>query len=409
MKIAFVTIGYSSSWGGAEMVAVNLSRVLKERGFKVDLYADRVQADAAGGADVHRIPSVKFLSAVRRLSFNRNVSKVLSGKEYDVRLGLCQFFPLDVYRASGGVHAHWMRLRYPNAFFRALKYMTSPVNLAMWWLESNLMKKRNHRMIITNSKLVKSHIIRYFNLDSDTIRVVYNGVNHDVFNPDLKQKYGSFRKALGVPGGRVVALFVANNWERKGLPTIIRALARVEGVTVVVVGRGRKGKFLRLAERCGLDSQSLIFAGATGNIEKFYAAADFFVLPTQYDPCSNACLEAMACGLPVITTLENGASEFIEHGKNGFVLRNWDDHEGLSGLFLKLKDRSVREKMGKSAHEALRCFTWDRTTEETLRVLEEAAIKKTFRLADRTIHSEQPHEKPGAPSGAVWRGRKRDR
>ncbi|MBI5598492.1 MAG: glycosyltransferase family 4 protein [Deltaproteobacteria bacterium] len=380
MRIALVSRGFSLSWGGAERVAVSVAMELTRAGHDVHVYAGRAEAAAAppDGVTLHRVPSGgAFPSAIKVLSFNRNLREGLNSGGYDAVLGLTQVFPLDVYRASGGVHAHWMRLRYPNRLARALKYMTSPVHLAVVWLEKKIMEPGNHRLIIANSNLVKGHIKGYFNVADADVRVVYNGVDRDVFNPGVKRFREEVRRRLGVGDERVVGLFVSNNWERKGLATVLRALSPGGGVTVVVVGRGRKGRFSRLAKRLGLGGESVVFAGTTERIEEFYGAADFSVLPTQYDPCSNTCLEAMACGLPVVTTMTNGASELVTHGENGFVLDEWDDARTLKGFLTQLADGRTRERMGAKAHEAMRDFTWERTAREIAGICGEAvAIKR---------------------------------
>ena len=372
VKIALVGRGYSLSWGGAERVMVNLSRALKKAGHEVDIYAGR----AEGIPGVKKISTPGVFSALKLLSFQRNARKILSGGRRDIVIGLCQFFPVDIYRAGGGVYAHWMRIRYPNAFVRAVKYMTSPVHLVMRWLEKKTVSPGNCGFIIANSMLVKGHLENYFNAGGDNIRVVYNGVDHDVFNPSVKRYREDTRKELGIGGDRIVALFVSNNWERKGLTTILNALCGEESITAVVLGRGKQNGFLKIMERLGIKKGSVIFAGTTERIEKFYGSSDFLVLPTQYDPCSNVCLEAMSSALPVITTKTNGASELIVHGKSGFILEGWDDHKKLREFFGKLKDGKTREEMGKSAYEAMRGFTWEHTMEETLKVCREAAAAK---------------------------------
>ena len=416
MKVALVSRGCSFSWGGAEMVTASLARALNEAGHEVTVFVERVErvervegAAEAGAAKVDKgageggearglkvvkVPTVGLTSTLKRLSFQRNLSALLArakagvvdGVPYDVTLGLCQYFPLDVYRASGGVHAHWMRLRYGSGLLRLLRYVASPVHLVMAWFEQRLAEPGNCRFIITNSKLVKGHMHSYYNLPDDRVRVVYNGVDHARFNPELKKYRHEVRRSLGLDEDRIVALFVSNNWKRKGLATIIKALHSIKGIdgpddlSVVVVGRGNERPFRAMAERLGLDKEALVFAGVQKNVERFYGAADFFVLPTQYDPCSNACMEAMACALPVVTTLANGASEFITDGESGYLLQEWDDHKALGEIFVRLKDKGLREEVGKKASEAMAEYSWERTTGETIKLCDEAVIAKRLSL-----------------------------
>jgi UDP-glucose:(heptosyl)LPS alpha-1,3-glucosyltransferase len=266
-----------------------------------------------------------------------------------------------------------MRLRYKNPLLRTLKYITSPVHLVMAWLEGKVMEPGNHHFIIANSGLVREHLLTYFNLSEDNIRVIYNGVDHELFNPRVKRFRNEVREEFGIALDRAVAIFVSNNWPRKGLETILKAMKLEEGISLLVVGRGRKDRFLKLMDKLGLPGESVIFTGPTACVERFYGAADFFVLPTQYDPCSGVCLEAMACALPVVTTKANGAAELI---LEGFVLDDWSDHGRLGEFFTRLKDKTRREELGTRACETVKDFTWDSAVRGIIEVCERVVEKK---------------------------------
>ena len=127
----------------------------------------------------------------------------------------------------------------------------------------------------------------------------------------------------------------------------------------------------------GLETGHVKFVGTTGDVERFYGASDFFVLPTQYDPSSNACFEAMACGLPVITTATNGASEVLTHTKDGFILGDWQDDVSLKEFFLRLMDGETRRAMGvRPPLKRLADFTVERCVGEIIKVCELAFEKK---------------------------------
>src|SRR3972149_3184408 len=114
-------------------------------------------------------------------------------------------------------------------------------------------------------------------------------------------------------------------------------MARKVPLKLLVAGKGNPQAYLALAERLGMKGR-LSFVGVWPRIEELYAISDVFVLPTIYDPFANACLEAMASGLPVITTASNGASELIVDGCHGFILSDPTDHHGLGARILDLAD-----------------------------------------------------------------------
>jgi UDP-glucose:(heptosyl)LPS alpha-1,3-glucosyltransferase len=375
MKIALVSRGFSFSWGGAEHEAVKLSYALKGAGHDVHVYAERVEEYGKAEIPVTRVPAAR-VSLSRGYTFHKKIRRLLKGEDCDIVIGLCRFFPLDIYRATSGVHVHSMRLRNKNRLFRLIKYITCPKHLSLMWLEKKLMEPENHRFIIVNSRLVKGHLLKYFNVKDDGVRVVYNGVDHERFNPSVKRHRAGVRGELNIPRDETVALFVSNNWKLKGLNTILRALAVNEDIKLIVVGRGKKEKYLKTISKLRISRDSVIFTRPTGNVERFYGAADFFILPTQYEPCSNVCLEAMACGLPVVTTRANGASEFIAQGENGFILDDWSDHRSLSEFLVRLKDKSKREELGRRACETMKDFTWERTMREIIEVCDTVLERK---------------------------------
>ncbi len=369
MKIALVSRGYGLSFGGAESVTVHLSRTLKNAGHAVTVYAEKIDpAMDLGDIDVEAVKINRKLSLFRGWSFHKKISKILKGKNYDVVFGFCPFYPVDIYRASGGVHGHWMRLRYPNSVKRFIKYVTSPANFVIDKLERNMFSGDRCKFVITNSILAKDHFKQYFGLSDERIRVVYNGVDHNKFNSGLKSNRDKVREELGITDGETIALYISNNWKRKGLETVIKAMEGFKDITLLVIGRGKERDFAETIKSSGISRAKIKFLGIRSDVERFYGASDFFVLPTRYDPCANVCLEAMASGLPVITTMENGAAELVTHDYNGFILEDWRDVMLMQQYFFTLTDKQVSQSMGSHAEKSMKSHTWEKTMNETVAV-----------------------------------------
>src|SRR5204862_936693 len=139
------------------------------------------------------------------------------------------------------------------------------------------------------------------------------------------------------------------DFERKGLAQAIAAVARVgdKRLNLRVVGGDDPKKYLALAKDLNISAQ-VEFVGPVPDPRPHYAAADFFVLPTRHDPCSLVVLEALAMGLPVITTKQNGAAEIMTDGREGFILESRDDPL-LVEKMRALLDAQVRERMREAA------------------------------------------------------------
>jgi len=240
---------------------------------------------------------------------------------------------------------------------------------------------------ITNSELVRRQLIEEKGLLPEMISLVYNGVDFRRFNPRLSERYREkVRKDLKLPARAPVVLFLANNFRRKGLRTLLSALRaaseEVEDLALIVAGRSKARLFESLVRRLGL-SDAVRFVGFTSEPEKFFGASDLFILPTRYDPFANVCLEALASGLPVITTRANGASEIIKNGKNGFILEDCRDFKTLAGLIRRFFLEADRTRMSQAARQSVREFSIKNCVEKTLSVFEDVLREKKKLLGGR--------------------------
>lgn len=317
MKIAVIRSECSFRKGGAERYAANLCRELALMGHKVWVLAEKF--DPTIHPDLIHIP-IKVNRATswsRNNSFNRNSQKAAAGLGADAVLALSRSFPSDAFRVSDPLHRFWMKIRYPGKIQHFLQSL-NPRHRAILALEKGILDPANTRMIITNSRLSKSIIREYYNYPAERIHVVYNGVDHSQFSPDSGHE--------SPPEPRL--LFVGQDFKRKGLAAVIHAVAGAKAAgfpcSLRVIGRDDPAIYKALADSLGLQGK-VIFEGPTKAIQEAYRAADLFVFPTLYDPFANVCLEALACGLPVITTTTNGSSEAIAEGVDGYVINGAPD------------------------------------------------------------------------------------
>ena len=311
MKIAVIRSEVSYTKGGAERYAANLCRELCERGHEV--YA---VAEICGG-DVHdalkHVPvKVNRLSSARRTrSFHEGAQAAVRELKTELVIALSRSFPSDAFRVSDPLHRYWMKLRYPGRVQNFLQRL-NPRHRTILEMEEGILDPENTRLIITNSELSKTLIREMYQYPAARIHVIYNGVDGEQFRPEGERGRGEALRLL----------FVGQDFVRKGLGVTLEAVARCvkAGVKLElrVVGRGDARPFREQAEGLGI-SEKVEFLGASREIQKHYQWGDLFVFPTRYDPFANVVLEAMSCGLPVLTTDTNGSSEVIEQGVEGYV------------------------------------------------------------------------------------------
>ena len=369
MKIALVCKKYSLKEGGLERYTVTLSRELVRAGHDVHILANRWQDEP--GVTFHRVPVIRLSSPIKNLSFAYFASRILSKIKADISQSMERISYQDIFRASDGINPVQLLQRYPDRTVRWIKSV-GPRRLALSYLERKIFLGGGCKVVMTNSGLIKRHITQYYDIGPERIEVIYNGVNTGRFNPMVKDRSRQpLRKRHGIGENELLLLFVSNDHKGKGLQAILQAmlLSGKEDIRLMVVGSDSAKPYQRFAVENRLDKQ-VLFLGPQDNIEIYYAAADIFVFPTSYDAFSNVCLEAMACGLPVITTTNNGASESIKEGEDGFILKTREPDE-LAKRIDELKSfPSLMTSMGKLAAEKAKNYTVEKHVSSVLELYE---------------------------------------
>ena len=308
------------------------------------------------------------------LTYAANTRRLLLAAPVDVILSIERTFFQQVYRAGDGCHLEWLARRTTDLSpIKRLGQTLSPFHRVMLWLERRLFASPDLKRVIANSRQVKEEIVRHFGVDPGKIRVVYNGLDHQVFRPAGGAERQELRRWLEAPEEGGVVLFVGSGFARKGLAYLLEAFGRLTDMRahLWVVGKGRVARYQALAQRLGVAGR-VRFWGPVHQTAAFCQAADVLALPTLYDPCSNVVLEALGCGCPVITTAANGAAEFIAPGENGEVIPQPDDLPAWERALRAWLARRGDPQVARAALEAVSHLNWEATVSETLEVLEEA-------------------------------------
>jgi UDP-glucose:(heptosyl)LPS alpha-1,3-glucosyltransferase len=151
---------------------------------------------------------------------------------------------------------------------------------------------------------------------------------------------------------------------------------RASSFRLVVAGHRKYARYERLVAKLGISTQ-VRFVGHCPDMRNGYFAADFLIHPTFYDPCSLVALEALACGLPIITTRANGASELLSPPQDGFIVDNPHDHDALADCIGKLLDPARRHAATLAARKTGGQWTFEQHYQQLLSVFREAAARKS--------------------------------
>lgn len=383
MKIALVIGDYDAYGGGAERWTDRHARALLARGHDVHLFARRFRG--APNEAVCHIVSSQGAWLRRRLAFGRSVENQLRHEKFDVVHDMGDGWHADVimphHGTRRGSQAQNMKLVHPSVrWLRSLSQQILPRYREFVTLERRKYEHSEKKIFIAVSSMVSENMHRYHSVDFDRIRVVYNGVNTDRFKPGENiEARQQTRQELGVGGNETLFLIVAHNFKLKGLDTLLKAMGKLccekKPAHLLVVGDGSISKYQRLARQHDC-ADSVRFVGDQPDPMPYFHAADVFILPTFYDPCSLVVLEALACGLPIITTRRNGVHELIEQGKEGAILENPDDHEALArSMEIYLSDQ-VRVKAGAAARKLAEQHSLAHNCDEHIAVYEEVLAAK---------------------------------
>ncbi|MCX8111279.1 MAG: glycosyltransferase family 4 protein [Syntrophorhabdaceae bacterium] len=371
MKIGIAIYNFNPKKGGAERYAFDLSNMLLKRGHEV--YVICRNAVEEKGLKIVKVKTIDYPRWLRTLSFALKHREVIKSLGIDVVLGFGNTLELDVYQSHGGVQRVWMDREiasYDNAFERNMKALllkTSIHQKIQEWIAEYPVRMRRFYRIVAISDMVKRHMMGHFNLSEGSIDVVYNGVDTERFRPKDPK-----------PNGIIRILFSGGNFRLKGLSPLIMAAGRLvkqgKSFELMVMGRGRQRRYRRIIDRLGI-SDFVKFMGETSTPEEAYRQSHFLVHPTFYDACSLTTMEAMASGLPVISTQWNGASALISKDE-GFVIDEPRDIEGLYKAMTELLDREKAEAMGKNARLKLESYTMERNVKEMERIFLEVRDAK---------------------------------
>jgi UDP-glucose:(heptosyl)LPS alpha-1,3-glucosyltransferase len=372
LSIVFVRRGYSPT-GGAEAYLKRLAGGVIEAGHDLQLVAtnDWPAAEWPFG-------SITRLSAKSPIGFASELERLRTELRCDVLFSLERVWSCDVYRAGDGVHRAWLdrRRKFELPLKRFVRSLSSK-HQDLLRLEQSLFSDDSTRHVIAGSQMIKDEIINFYHYPADKIDIVRNGVPLQKFrfDPELREKS---REELNLKPDQTVLLFAGSGWERKGLLFAIEAAALCgeRKLRLLVAGHGNAGLYKTKRLRFWRE-EPVQFLGEVADMWRVYAAADIFILPTIYDPFSNACLEALACGLPVITTRSNGFSEIIENGVHGSIVDHAGDLPGLREAILLWSDSSRRAVARSTNTELAAQFGISKNTSETLAILLDLAKSKT--------------------------------
>lgn len=314
------------SRGGAETYTLDLLHALRQRGH--DALVAATSFDGAIPESQRRPINTRGATRTGRYrAFCREVARLQHDERFDLVHAMLPIHKCDLYHPHAGLAAAAVRQKPVQAIL-------NPRRREMARVERELFASSRPPIVLCLSDYVKSEIRAHLSIRDERLATLFNAVDLDRF------------PLIEAPVEPADGLIIAQDFARKGVAHAIAALARPEakGVRLTVVGRDDPERYRALARRLGV-GDFVRFVGPTSDVRPYYRDAGFFVLPTHHDPCSLVVLEALASGVPVISTRFNGACEVMTDGVHGFVLPRPDDIAALAGAIGRVVNPHVNSSM----------------------------------------------------------------
>jgi UDP-glucose:(heptosyl)LPS alpha-1,3-glucosyltransferase len=353
MRLAIIRQRYTPQ-GGTERFLEGALEALLERNVAITLYTREWPQIKLQLIEPHIINPTYVGALWRDWGFARAVTKQVVASKANLVQSHDRVLTCDVYRPGDGLHVTWLeeRLRDASAMLR-MRVAMSPWHRYTLAMERKLFASPWLRIVLCPSKMVRDDIKTRFGLPDERLPVLYNAVDSNLFSPALSAHRERIRAKYKIEANAPVYLLVGSGYRRKGVPAAIEALAQLKPPAhLVIVGDDRRhGAYKALARDHGVRDR-VTFAGFQNDVAPYYGASDVFLMPALYDSFPDAAMEALATGLPVITSKQSGAAELVTEHEAGFVCDS-RDVGSLASHMKTLQDADVRARLGANARQAV--------------------------------------------------------
>lgn len=316
MKKISLILPRFSRYGGVERFGYNLSAALAHAGYSVDFICARAEDEPPQGVNIIKVGRYGFCRAGKLLWFVLAAEKARKKGDYDLTVSLGKSLNQDILRIGGGpLESFWAlsQRAWPAGFARSFKMFRrriAPVNMLIKYIERK-QAASDCRMVCVSHRVSDWMVDSYPELGGRRMDVIYNKPDLSLFTPPGEDEREAARAEFSLTEKDVLISTATTNFALKGVSFLIKALAELPDNYHLQVAGGRNPfRYIKLAEELGV-TKRVLFLGKVENMPRLYGRSDVFVLPSFYDACSNSVLEALACGVPVISSRDNGSSYFL--------------------------------------------------------------------------------------------------
>ena len=368
MRICIVTHCFVLT-DGQGRINYEIARYLSRKGHEMVLVSTMIDPMLA------RLPNITWVEVpipekvptalLRNAIFSRRARRLLAADKRGVDIlqvnGDIVSLPSDV-NVANFVHSNWIKSSFHATYRRDGFYALYLQLYSRLHAHSERWAFRRSHRAVAPSSMVRDSLISDAGIPAEQIEIISPGVDIDQFRPSIAGEPNLLGELIGVSDREFVIMFAGDlRSNRKNLDLVIQAMLQLgPECHLVCAGASERSPYPAMVASLGLSSR-VHFIGKRADLGNLFRGANVFAFPSHYDPFALVITEAMASGLPVITTPTTGASTFIERGVNGFVLKDSNDLDGMAMTLKRLNaDRDLAAAMGKAARATAREWTWEK-------------------------------------------------
>lgn len=370
MKIAVLIRDYDFSGGGSQKYCVELTNRLSKT-HEVHVFTQNIKSPC-NRITFHKIPRL-FVKPrfVNQLIFSHLTKKAIKKNHYDIVHSHDTVTHANIYTLHVDcVKTKWSNKKGFSKFLYLLDILLSPRMISYLWLEHKKLKPSKNKKFIVVSGYLERNILDSYPKIKPHILTAQPGVNtHNSLNKKQHEIVrDNFRKRYNIPEDSYVLLFIAHDFKRKGIHTIIKALEILNNANIYLIIAGKDNP-KKVNFSSNIVQSNTLFLGSIDNMNDIYPGADTLIHPTLNDTYGMVVVESMLHQLSVIVSSKKycGVSEYIDKNE-AIILDNPKDEITLSKkIDLLYNNASNRNQIAKNGFNKATTYTWEHTLEQTLK------------------------------------------